>query len=108
MGFLEYLEFCEDAHMKPVLGLYAGYSLDNYGAGETSFPEDQMGLILDDILNELEFVTGNTSTRWGGYRAELGHEEPFELEYVEIGNEDCKPNLVLRTTDFASAGTTQP
>lgn len=74
--------------MEPILGVYAGYSLDNYGAGETSFPEDQMYLVLDDILNELEFITGNTSTKWGAYRAELGHPEPFELNFVEIGNED--------------------
>ena len=29
-----------------------------------------------------------TGFRWGGYRAELGHPEPFNIRYVEIGNED--------------------
>jgi alpha-L-arabinofuranosidase len=88
LGLMEYLEFCEDVGMEPVLGLYAGYSLDNYGAGETSVPEDDMQWVLDDIMNELEFITGDTSTSWGAYRAELGHPEPFDLNYVEIGNED--------------------
>jgi alpha-L-arabinofuranosidase len=88
LGLMEYLLFCEDVGMEPVLGVYSGYSLDNYGAGDTSFPEDAMGPVLEDILNELEFITGNTSTYWGNYRAELGHPEPFELNYVEIGNED--------------------
>ncbi|ETN40300.1 uncharacterized protein HMPREF1541_04576 [Cyphellophora europaea CBS 101466] len=88
LGLMEYLYFCEDVGMEPILGVYAGYSLDNYGAGETSFPEDQMYLVLEDILNELEFITGNTSTTWGAYRAELGHPEPFVLNFVEIGNED--------------------
>lgn len=82
------LQFCEDVGMEPILGVYAGYSLDNYGAGESSFPEDQMHLVLEDILNELEFVTGDSSTKWGAYRGELGHPEPFELNFVEIGNED--------------------
>ncbi len=27
MGLLEFLEWCEDFHMQPVLGVYAGYSL---------------------------------------------------------------------------------
>ena len=88
LGLMEYLLFCEDAHMEPILGVYAGYSLDNYGAGETSFPDSAMPLILEDILNELEFITGPTSTPWGLRRSELGHPDPFVLNYLEIGNED--------------------
>jgi alpha-N-arabinofuranosidase len=43
---------------------------------------------VDDALNEIEYVTGDTSTYWGAKRAEDGHPQPFKLKYVEIGNED--------------------
>ena len=39
-------------------------------------------------LDEIEFVTGATNTKWGAVRAQLGHPKPFALHYVEIGNED--------------------
>jgi alpha-N-arabinofuranosidase len=85
MGLLEFLEWCEDLHMQPVLGVYAGYSLRN-GARFTSFPE--LEPFVKEALDEIEYVTGDASTTWGARRAKDGHPAPFPLEYVEIGNED--------------------
>src|SRR5207247_2779152 len=34
------------------------------------------------------YVTGGADTKWGAVRAQNGHPEPFNLRYVEIGNED--------------------
>ncbi|KAK6373358.1 hypothetical protein LTS17_008378 [Exophiala oligosperma] len=88
LGLMEYLEFCEDGGIEPVLAVYAGFSLDIWGQDGVSFPEDRMGDVLQDILNELEYVTGDASTQYGALRASHGHPEPFALNYVEIGNED--------------------
>ena len=43
---------------------------------------------MQDALDEIEYVTGDTGTTWGARRAKDGHPEPFKLTYVEIGNED--------------------
>ena len=43
---------------------------------------------VDDALDEIEYVTGDVHTYWGGKRAADGHPAPFKLSYVEIGNED--------------------
>src|SRR5207249_838191 len=43
---------------------------------------------VDDALDEVEYVTGDTHTKWGAERAKNGHPAPFPLHYVEIGNED--------------------
>lgn len=51
-------------------------------------PEDELGPFVQDAINEIEFIRGDISTEWGAKRAGLGHPEPFELKYVEIGNED--------------------
>jgi len=84
MGLLEFLEWCEDLHMDPVLAVYAGYSL----AGERVAPGKDLEPFVQDALDEIEYVTGGTSTTWGARRAKDGHPAPFKLEYVEVGNED--------------------
>jgi alpha-N-arabinofuranosidase len=43
---------------------------------------------VQSALDEVEYVTGDTSTRWGAERARDGHPAPFPLHYIEIGNED--------------------
>ena len=88
LGLLEFLEWCEDVELEPLLAVYAGYSLDIWGQSGTSFPESQMVIVLQDILNELEYCMGDTSTSYGGLRARDGHPEPFKINYIEIGNED--------------------
>lgn len=84
MGLLEFLEWCQDLHMEPVLAVYAGYSL----RGEHVNPGPDLESYVNDALDELEYVTGDTSTKWGAERAKDGHPAPFALKYVEIGNED--------------------
>ncbi len=84
MGLLEYLEWCEDLHMEPVLAVFAGYTLngDYLEAGPLLKP------FVDDALEEIEYVAGDTTTLWGKRRALDGHPQPFKLHYVEVGNED--------------------
>jgi alpha-N-arabinofuranosidase len=61
---------------------------------------------VQDALDEIEYVTGSTSTKWGAERAKDGHPEPFKLTYVEIGNEewfDRSGSYDQRYAQFASA-----
>jgi alpha-L-arabinofuranosidase len=48
----------------------------------------ELGVYVKEALEEIEYVTGDTSTTWGARRAKDGHPAPFKLRYVEIGNED--------------------
>ena len=43
---------------------------------------------VQDALDEIEYVTGPASSKWGSVRAKAGHPAPFKLTYVEVGNED--------------------
>ena len=84
MGLLEYLRWCEELQMEPVLGVFAGYAL----LGERlSSPED-LAPFVQESLEEIEYIVGDASTPWGARRAQDGHPAPFKLRYVEIGNED--------------------
>ena len=85
LGLLEFLEWCEDLKMEPVLAVYAGLHLDN---GRTTITGDALKPFVQEALEEIEYVTGDTTTQWGARRAKDDHPEPFKLTYVEIGNED--------------------
>jgi alpha-N-arabinofuranosidase len=84
MGLLEFLEWCEDLKIEPVLAVYAGYSM----AQEHVEPGAALEPYLQDALEEVEYVTGGPDTKWGAERIKDGHAAPFPLHYVEIGNED--------------------
>jgi len=71
--------------MEPIVGVYAGMHLDQ---GRTTITGDALKPIVQEALEEIEYITGATSTKWGALRAKHGHPAPFKLRYVEIGNED--------------------
>ena len=83
-GLLEFFDWCEDLHMQPVLAVYAGYSL----AQEHVNPGPDLDPYVQSALDEIEYASGGTDTKWGARRAADGHPEPFHLHYIEIGNED--------------------
>ncbi|GAB7365341.1 hypothetical protein MBLNU230_g6421t1 [Neophaeotheca triangularis] len=83
LGLMEYLEWAEDFNAPIVVGVYAGLSLDG-----SVTPQDELQQFIDLALEEIEFIRGPANSTWGARRAELGHPEPFDLQYVEVGNED--------------------
>jgi alpha-N-arabinofuranosidase len=102
MGLLEFLEWCEDLKMQPVLAVYAGYSL----RGEHVEPGEKLEPYVQSALDEIEYAAGSTATKWGAVRAQNGHPEPFKLTYVEIGNEewfDKSGSYDARFTQFHQA-----
>jgi alpha-N-arabinofuranosidase len=83
-GLLEFFEWCEDLNMQPVLAVYAGYSLKQ----EHVSPGADLEPYVQSALEEVEYATGSTNTKWGAQRAKDGHPQPFHITYIEIGNED--------------------
>ncbi|KAL6238317.1 hypothetical protein BDW75DRAFT_237617 [Aspergillus navahoensis] len=82
LGLDEYLWWCEDMHMVPVLSVWDGKSFGGIVSGEDMQP------YLEDIKNELEYLLGPPTTPLGGLRARNGHPAPWPIQYIEIGNED--------------------
>jgi alpha-L-arabinofuranosidase len=84
-GLPEFLGWCEDLKMEPVLAVFAGYVL----RGAHANPGPDLEPYVQEALEEIEYVTGDAkTTKWGAQRAKDGHPKPFKLRYVEIGNED--------------------
>ncbi|CEJ57847.1 Putative Alpha-L-arabinofuranosidase A [Penicillium brasilianum] len=83
MGLVEYMEWCDDLAMEPILAVWAGLALN----GDV-VPEADLDIYVQDALDELEFLTGSVDTTYGALRAKYGHPEPWTIRYVEVGNED--------------------
>ena len=84
LGYYEYFLFCEDIGAKPLPVLPAGYNPHM----DQAAPLDEMEEWIDDALDLIEFANGPVTSKWGKVRSELGHSEPFNLEYLAIGNEE--------------------
>ncbi|KAF8899438.1 glycoside hydrolase [Infundibulicybe gibba] len=91
LGFLEYLDWTEDIGAEPILGVWSGISTANFSDPSTwpVVPEADLQPYIDDVLDEIEFVVGDSKTTKGGkLRASLGRTKPYALRFIEIGNED--------------------
>ncbi len=82
LGYHEYLQMCEDLGATPVFCINAGVS------GGQVVPLNQLGPWVQEALDAIQYANGDTNTTWGAQRAANGHPAPFNLQYIEIGNEN--------------------
>ena len=68
-GIEEFLQFCEAAGFVPSFAV---------NVGETA----------QDMADMIEYLNGPVTSEWGKKRAEAGHPEPYNVKYIEIGNEE--------------------
>lgn len=99
LGYYEYFQFCEDINTKPVPILPAGYNPHS----KQAVAIDDLGEWIEDALDLIEFANGDVTTKWGKIRADLGHEKPFNLEYIGVGNEEVGQEFFDRYTYFHKA-----
>lgn len=96
LGFYEYFQFCEDIGAEPLPVLAAGVPCQNSKPDANGLAGQQGGIAMndmptyiDEILNLIEWANGDAKTSpWARLRAEAGHEAPFGLKMIGIGNED--------------------
>nr|MCR4902090.1 hypothetical protein [Butyrivibrio sp.] len=105
LGFYEYFKLCEalDALPMPVLNAgmtcpvqspkYIVYDLDS----------EEFKQCVQDALDLVEFCKGDSDTYWGSVRCNMGHEEPFALKYICIGNEQWQSEYHEHFEAFATA-----
>lgn len=83
MGFLEFLEWCEDLEIEPLLTVYAGYSLDTADIHPANtVPEEDLHIYIQEAIDQIQYATGSVDTPWGNLRAKHGHPEPFSIKYI--------------------------
>ena len=85
MGYHEYLQLAEDLGAEPLYVV-------NVGIWHGGFvPHDSIGEYIQNALDAIEYANGGKNTKYGRMRIENGHPEPFNMKYIEIGNENYQP-----------------
>jgi alpha-L-arabinofuranosidase len=97
LGFHEYLVMCEDLGAEPLFVINCGMS------HRENVPMDKMREWVQDALDAIEYANGPATSKWGSVRAKAGHPAPFNMKYIEIGNENGGPPYQERYALFYDA-----
>lgn len=87
IGFYEYFLLCEYLGAKPLPVLGVGLACQYQSHEKVALEAPEIYEYIQEYLDLIEFANGGTDTKWGSIRAEMGHEAPFGLEMVGVGNE---------------------
>lgn len=87
LGYFEYMQLCEDIGATPLPVVPVGVAC-GFRRPFDKVPVEDLQPWIDDALDLVEFANGPTDSKWGKLRAEMGHPEPFGLEYLCLGNEE--------------------
>lgn len=103
LGFYEYFLLSEELGAEPLpivnCGLSCQYQNQNAEAHVALCDLDEY---IQDALDLVEFANGDTSTKWGKLRTEMGHPAPFNLKYIGIGNEQWGEEYTSRLKQFVT------
>lgn len=104
LGFYEYFLLSEEigAEPLPVLSVGLACQFQNRDA-KAHVSVDELQPYIQDALDLIEFANGDTSTKWGALRAEMGHPAPFNLKLIAIGNEQWGPEYPEHLAPFVTA-----
>ncbi|KAJ0772220.1 putative non-reducing end alpha-L-arabinofuranosidase [Helianthus annuus] len=82
LGYFEFLQLAEDLNATPIWVFNSGFSQ------EQAVDPLNIKPLVQDALDGIEFARGDPNSTWGSLRADMGHQEPFNLKHVAIGNQD--------------------
>ena len=82
LGYHEYLQLAEDLGAEPLFCINAGVS------HKETIPSNQIDQYIQDALDAIEYANGPVTSVWGAARARNGHPAPFNMKYIEVGNEN--------------------
>ncbi len=105
IGFYEYFELCEALDALPVPVLNAGMTCQVQSPKYIVYPlnSEEFQQYIQDALDLVEFCLGGADTYWGAIRIAMGHEQPFTLKYIGIGNEQWQSEYHAHYEKFVEA-----
>ncbi|MCY0970439.1 alpha-L-arabinofuranosidase C-terminal domain-containing protein [Chryseobacterium wangxinyae] len=101
LGFFEYFQLSEDLGAEPLPILSCGMACQ-FNTAELVKMED-LNPYVQDALDLIEFANGDSNTKWGKIRVEMGHPEPFNMKYIGVGNEQWGEDYIERYKVFEKA-----
>jgi len=101
LGFFEYFQLAEDLGAEPLPILSCGMACQ-FNTAELVKMED-LDPYVQDALDLIEFANGDSNSKWGKIRAEMGHPKPFNMKYIGVGNEQWGADYIERYKVFEKA-----
>lgn len=101
LGFFEYFQLAEDLGAEPLPILSCGMACQ-FNTAELVKMED-LDPYVQDALDLIEFANGDSHTKWGKIRAEMGHPQPFNMKFIGVGNEQWGADYIERYKVFEKA-----
>ncbi len=87
IGYFEYFRLAEYLGAKPLPVVSLGIACQYMSTECVPLEDAELETYIQEALDVVEFANGGVNTLWGRVRAEMGHPEPFHLEYLGLGNE---------------------
>ena len=87
LGFDEYLQLAEDMGAAPLFVVNVGLGHGYY------IPMEDLDTLVQNTLDAIEYANGDGSTTFGAMRIKNGHVAPYNLKFIEIGNENYNFNM---------------
>lgn len=90
LGFYEHFLLSEKIGAEPLPILNVGLACQYQNRDDDKNAHvacDDLQQYIDDALDLIEFANGDTNTKWGKLRADMGHPAPFNMKQIGIGNE---------------------
>ena len=101
LGYHEFLQLCQDIGCEPLLACNVGMTcVWNW---QMLVPVSDLQPYIDDALDAIEYANGPVTSKWGALRTASGHPAPFNLKYIELGNENWGQAYDERYSKFFSA-----
>lgn len=101
LGFFEYFQLAEDLGAEPLPILSCGMACQ-FNTAELVRMED-LNPYIQDALDLIEFANGESNTKWGKIRSEMGHPKPFNMKFIGVGNEQWGEDYIERYKVFEKA-----
>jgi alpha-L-arabinofuranosidase len=89
LGYHEYLQMAEDLGLDLMFVVNCGITCQ--GRPGEQVPLEKLDEWIQDMLDAIQYANGPVTSKWGALRAKNGHVAPFNLKYIEIGNENFGP-----------------
>lgn len=87
LGYYEYFLLCEKIGAKAIPVMNVGFACQYQSIEQIEVDSPGWQEFVQDALDLIEFANGDATTKWGQVRAQMGHEAPFNLTMLGIGNE---------------------
>lgn len=102
LGFFEYFQLAEDIGAEPLPVLNVGLVCQGRNSDDQQIPYSEIEHFVKDAIDLIDFANGGADTEWGKVRIQMGHEKPFNLKYLAIGNEQWGIVFTERFEPFVS------